>query len=484
MAFEDTIHKGRPNGYAPLDGTGIVPTANLPPGTGVPTGTGFRHITSDLEDATAKLVDEADLSFTDLTTADATIAAHGLLPKLSGSTGDVLKGDGGWAPEAGGATPTGTGLRHVTAGVEDAAAVLIVNNDVDNSAAIAESKLDLDYATHSNANDPASDEKAALAGTSGTPSSINKYVTNGDSRMTDNRAPTAHSHVPADIDASATDIILGRATAGAGAVEELACTAAGRALIDDATAADQLTTLGAAPKCSTSVGGTWTGANLYGGTNATAVVATWNAVTNGTFTIYIDGSTYAITGCNFAACASMADVAAVLQTKIRTATGRLEIVSWSTNQFIFYSATTTIVSSVGYLAAQGTGTDISGAGATNFCSGTLAKGAATNINFYIMSASDVEKVFLTTGSTREVAYLLPTPVAGMRVHFIHDAPNAVNGILYIQTHAAGETIQAGAVVSSTYRILSATTKGNALILVAISTTKWFAESVIGTWSGI
>jgi hypothetical protein len=46
---------------------------------------------------------------------------------------------------------------------------------------------------------------------------------------------------------SATDKLLGRATAGAGDVEEIACTAAGRALIDDANAAAQLVTIGAAP---------------------------------------------------------------------------------------------------------------------------------------------------------------------------------------------------------------------------------------------
>lgn len=43
---------------------------------------------------------------------------------------------------------------------------------------------------------------------------------------------------------SATDRVLGRSTAGAGAVEEITCTAAGRALIDDADAAAQRTTLG------------------------------------------------------------------------------------------------------------------------------------------------------------------------------------------------------------------------------------------------
>jgi hypothetical protein len=47
---------------------------------------------------------------------------------------------------------------------------------------------------HSNANDPTSDEKAAMAGTSGTPGSSNKYVTNDDARNTDARTPTSHTH--------------------------------------------------------------------------------------------------------------------------------------------------------------------------------------------------------------------------------------------------------------------------------------------------
>ena len=67
-------------------------------------------------------------------------------------------------------------------------------------------------------------------------------------------AQTAHSHGTAEIDndavtyaklqnVSATDKVLGRSTSGAGDVEEIACTAAGRALIDDADAAAQRTTL-------------------------------------------------------------------------------------------------------------------------------------------------------------------------------------------------------------------------------------------------
>lgn len=50
---------------------------------------------------------------------------------------------------------------------------------------------------------------------------------------------------------SATDKLLGRSTSGAGVVEEIACTAAGRALLDDANAAAQRTTLSAAARSQT-----------------------------------------------------------------------------------------------------------------------------------------------------------------------------------------------------------------------------------------
>lgn len=61
------------------------------------------------------------------------------------------------------------------------------------NAAIAESKLALNFPTHSQTNDPTTDQKQALAGTSGTPTGSNRYVTDQDPRMTNSRTPGGHS---------------------------------------------------------------------------------------------------------------------------------------------------------------------------------------------------------------------------------------------------------------------------------------------------
>ena len=46
---------------------------------------------------------------------------------------------------------------------------------------------------------PTTGQKNALAGTSGTPGSANPYVTDQDARLSDDRPPTAHSHIDADL---------------------------------------------------------------------------------------------------------------------------------------------------------------------------------------------------------------------------------------------------------------------------------------------
>jgi len=65
---------------------------------------------------------------------------------------------------------------------------------------------------------------------------------------------------------SATDRLLGRSTAGAGNVEEITCTAAGRALLDDADAATQRATLGLGTIATGN--GTWTNGGSFSGTSS------------------------------------------------------------------------------------------------------------------------------------------------------------------------------------------------------------------------
>jgi hypothetical protein len=67
---------------------------------------------------------------------------------------------------------------------------------------------------------------------------VNETITNNDISTTAGIAFSKLGNV------TATDRLLGRSTAGAGAIEEIICTAAGRALIDDTTNTAQRTTLG------------------------------------------------------------------------------------------------------------------------------------------------------------------------------------------------------------------------------------------------
>ena len=67
-------------------------------------------------------------------------------------------------------------------------------------------------------------------------------------------------------DTTSSDVILGRSTSGGGTVEQIACTAAGRALLDDANATAQRTTLGLGDLATAD--GTWTDGSSFSGTSS------------------------------------------------------------------------------------------------------------------------------------------------------------------------------------------------------------------------
>jgi len=133
---------------------------------------------------------------------------------------------------------------------------------------------------------------AITTGTFGT--TANTFCQGNDSRLSDTRTPTDNTVSTAKIvnsnvtyakiqNISATDRLLGRSSAGAGAIEEIVCTTFGRSLIDDTDAATARTTLVVPSRTGGDASGTWsisiTG-NSYGSSYQLAIGTANNFNTN------------------------------------------------------------------------------------------------------------------------------------------------------------------------------------------------------------
>lgn len=104
----------------------------------------------------------------------------------------------------------------------------------------------------------------------------------------------------------------------------------------------------------------YTPAFITGSSTATSVVATWTAISDGSFKISnLNGAEVNVTGINFTSgVTTMDNVATKIQTALRAVTSKLETVTRSTDHFIVSSADTTSNSSIYYIQWWSSGTSI------------------------------------------------------------------------------------------------------------------------------
>ena len=123
----------------------------------------------------------------------------------------------------------------------------------------------------------------------------------------------------------------------------------------------------------------YTPAYMTGGTSAETNTALWDSLADASFRATVDGTAYNFDAIDLTGITSMADVASTIQTKMRTVTGTLLTVAWSTDHFVITSVNTTVSSQVSVLSTStGTvGTDISGAGAGTWMDSETGRGTAT-----------------------------------------------------------------------------------------------------------
>lgn len=252
------------------DGTGWVVLARKD--TGGPTDLSYTASTRLLASSTG-----ADVTLPLFTSTEA-----GLTPLSGGGTSNFLRADGTWTTPSGGGSVTSVGLSAPTG-------FTVTNSPVTTSGTLTLS-FSAGYAlpttsSQTNWDTAYTDRLKWDGGATGLTASTGRTSLGLGSLATLSTISTAdisNDQVTyAKIqNVSATDKILGRASAGAGDIEEIACTSAGRALLDDVDAAAQRTTLGLGTLATQS--GTFSGTSSGTNTGDQTITLTGDVTGSGT----------------------------------------------------------------------------------------------------------------------------------------------------------------------------------------------------------
>lgn len=111
----------------------------------------------------------------------------------------------GTPAEPGAASPSGTVASETAFGQSTSAGTAATYSRGDHTHGTPANPVTGHESSYAHGNLPTSGQKAALAGTSGTPGDANRYVTNDDSRNTNARTPTAHNHGASDVSSGTLD---------------------------------------------------------------------------------------------------------------------------------------------------------------------------------------------------------------------------------------------------------------------------------------
>jgi hypothetical protein len=271
-------------------GTGASDAATARTNLGVVIGTDVQAYDGELA-AIAGLTSAADkgIQFTGAGTAatyDLTAAGKALLDDVDASAQRTTLGLGTLATQSGTFSGTSSGTN---TGDQNLFSTIAVSGQSDVVADTTSDTLTLAAGANVTITTNAGTDTITIASSGGGGLSDSDYgditVSGGGTVMTIDNDVVTYAKMQ---NVSATDKLLGRSSGGAGDVEEIACTTAGRALIDDADASAQRTTLGLgtiATQAANSVsitGGSVTGitdiAIADGGTGASTATAAFNAL--------------------------------------------------------------------------------------------------------------------------------------------------------------------------------------------------------------